>query len=184
MRQNLHRIFVALEVKPAVGRELLRAEHWIDEQSRSLISWQQIEDLHITLVPPWYGDDNEVAQVARILKSIEYAPFTVEVSRISLGPNDKNPRLIWAEVKPSEALAKLKNKIHTVLDIKAEDREFRPHITLTWLNEEMASRLMDMKLDRVVNIKYEAEAVLLMESRMNKGSHRYDVLQSIKLEFE
>ncbi len=183
MPKNLHRIFVALEVKKVIANALVREEEWIDKELGTLINWIQPEDMHITLVPPWYADDNQVAQTIQHLKAAEYIAFGVDLKRITFGPNEKKPNVVWVEIAPNEALTQLKNKVEKLLNVKVDEREFRPHITLAWLSDDDKSKLKGVGLDRKLKLAYEAEAVLVMES-VKEGSHRYDVLQKIGFEYD
>lgn len=90
------RIFVAIPIPEDVGREINR---WQKRHGMWNIRWIQPRNLHITLVPPWYVTDDELAPVVKIIASAttDFAPFAVAFINVLFGPPGQPPRLIWAE---------------------------------------------------------------------------------------
>jgi 2'-5' RNA ligase len=93
------------------------------------VKWTNLDDLHITLVPPFCTI--EIEKLINVLNSYKFPKaFEIKSKLISYGPNKKNPRLIWLEIEKNEDLYNLKKEIYKSLSLKLSNQEFIPHITL------------------------------------------------------
>ncbi len=93
------------------------------------VKWTSLDDLHITLVPPFCTIDLD--KLVSVLKDYSFPEaFEIRIKIVSYGPNKESPRLIWALMEESESLYNLKKEIYKSLNLKLPEQKFLPHITL------------------------------------------------------
>jgi 2'-5' RNA ligase len=124
------RLFVALELPETVKQRLVMlgggipGARWLDEGQ-----------LHLTLRFIGEVTENVAHDIDDTLVGLRAPAFTLELA----GTGEfggKNPRALWAGVRPNEALLHLQKKIETALQrigLAAEERKFTPHVTLARL---------------------------------------------------
>ena len=88
---------------------------------------------HITLVPPFWMDEEKEQQLIADVDMISSAvkPFTVAINNFSAF----KPRTIFVDVRVDETLRSLKETVDTFFataeyKVKIDDRPFHPHITI------------------------------------------------------
>lgn len=155
-----------------------------------ILSWQKRQDLpvhwiteknlHLTLVPPWYIENQE--KLIKKLKSLkEVLPFYVDFNEIKFGPSPKKPRLIWAEGETPPELFTLRQKLYQKLKKIPEGRRFKTHFTIARFNPKQFSVFPIKKLSEKVHWKDKINYFYLMESRLKRTGADYQVLEKIKL---
>jgi 2'-5' RNA ligase len=124
------RLFVALALPEPVKTSLsllgggVPGARWLDD-----------DQLHLTLRFIGEVEENVAHDIDDTLVGLRAPAFTLELA----GTGEfggKNPRALWAGVKPNEALLHLQKKIETALQrigLPAEARKFTPHVTLARL---------------------------------------------------
>lgn len=177
MNQNLKRIFVALPISLEFQNEILKFQKKFKNLNTR---WIDGKNLHLTLVPPWYEKD--INLVLEKLKSLEgqFVNFKIRFNLIELGPNQFNPRLIWAVGDRPKELLNLRLKILEVLNQKPENREFKTHLTLARFNSNQ--KFNNLKIKENFFWEEEFREFVLMESHLLKSGAEYEVLERIKLE--
>lgn len=121
------RLFSGIEIPEDIRLELANLR-----QPLPSTRWLEPENLHLTL--RFVGDVTLpiAREFAANLSSINFDPFPVElVGLATFGGGD--PRVIYAAVKPNEALmdlARANEKAARQAGLKPESRRFVPHITL------------------------------------------------------
>jgi len=179
-----HRIFVTLGVSEKLKKaifdweESFRKEH---PETWSQIRWLTPENLHITLVPPWYEDDEGVEKTKELLHSVEKRSFSLDFRQISYGPNPKQPRLIWIEGQTSKDLIELKDNILSVLDRRPENRLFRLHLTIARFRPEKFGSFSPKRIEETLIFREESAAILLMESHLLRSGSEYVVLERFSI---
>ncbi|QQG45267.1 MAG: hypothetical protein HYW89_04710 [Candidatus Sungiibacteriota bacterium] len=90
------RVFIAIPVPENMKK---KAGEWQKKHADLKVRWIKPENLHITVIPPWYVDENQLYEVARLLpftlKGLE--SFPILFSKVLLGPPGQQSRLLWAE---------------------------------------------------------------------------------------
>lgn len=124
------RLFVAVGVPDDVAEGLLRLQGGVPGAR-----WQSREQLHLTLRFIGETGGARAGDIDDALAVIDAPAFTLELHAVgSFGGRD--PRQLWAGVRPNEALVHLQRKIETVLQrvgLAPEQRKFAPHVTLARL---------------------------------------------------
>jgi len=119
------KIFIGVKLSSDLQKKILA---WQEKHSDFKVRWLKPENLHLTLVPPWFEENiEEVKEKMSLLKG-ELRPFILKFDKITIGPNGKHKRLIWLEGKGEEYknLAKKMQKYFSVED----KREILPHVTI------------------------------------------------------
>jgi len=133
------RLFYALELSQATRDKLADL---IDTMQKGIMfsganpSWVKAESIHLTIKFLGWTDDTLlpaiIEQTEAALEGME--PFAFSVRGVSVFPNPRLPRVIWAGVrKADEELARLHAQIEDsmqTLGFAPEERAFHPHLTL------------------------------------------------------
>lgn len=174
------RIFVAIHVPDQIKKEILS---WQEKHSFLSVRWIKPENLHITLVPPWYADNQGVEETVGILekKTENFNSFPVDFSQVNYGPDKNRPRLIWAEGDTPKEFGDLKADIEDSFLLnesigfrKKEKRPPKLHLTIARFN--FLKNLVS--LDGLVNWSFQTDTVEILESKLKKTGAEYSVLRS------
>ncbi|TCS95956.1 RNA 2',3'-cyclic phosphodiesterase [Hazenella coriacea] len=129
------RCFVAIPI-PLSIQELLK--DWMDHH-RSVYSfhkWVHPQDLHITLQFLGACTIQQIEQVKLALDQVvrEESSFIMGLDHLGTFGSPKQPRILWMGVEGNlDRLHQIQQKVMTTLaplGFPAEDRPYRPHITL------------------------------------------------------
>jgi len=134
------RLFVALPVPDDVAQGLMLLQGGVPGAR-----WLNRDQLHLTLRFIGEVDGVQAADIDDALAGISAPGFTLELHSVgSFGGRD--PRQLWAGVRPNEALMHLQRKIETALQrigLAPEPRKFSPHVTLARLKASPRAKLME-----------------------------------------
>lgn len=180
------RVFIAINLPESIRKKLsdLRTR-WPDLPCR----WINPENLHLTIIPPIYLDDDELSRVMVSVSSelSSFPPFTLEFEKLTYGPPSKPGRMIWAMGKPSKELAALKKAASKAIlaasvPFMEESRQLVPHITLCRM-EEKEWRQYEPKplIDERLEFDVEVSSAEAMESKLKRGGAEYAILESMPL---
>jgi 2'-5' RNA ligase len=121
------RLFVALRIPEAVRERLVALQGGVPGAR-----WANSDQMHLTLRFIGEVDGNVAHDIDDALAAIRAPAFTLELAGVGEF-GGKNPRALWAGVRPNEALLHLQKKIETALQrigLPAESRKFSAHVTL------------------------------------------------------
>lgn len=181
-----HRIFIAIPCSDRIrGTITAYQERW-----RFLpVRWTAPRNLHLTLLPPVYLMDDEIAGIIGTLRAAvsQNRPFDITFKNFTLAPPGKPPRMIWLEGEPQPALTALRNAAATAFPAAAERRALTPHITIArmhpaeWKRYSPPDRAGKPDIAEAVKIKMPIEAVAVMESILHRNGAEYSALELIPL---
>jgi 2'-5' RNA ligase len=122
------RVFIGLPVDKVLkdAADLFRIAH-----GGLTVRWIKPENLHLTLVSPWKCENIE--PVCAVLKRVadENAAVDVLFDKLSFGPDERRPRLLWATGKAPKALVRLQSMLLDASVLSDEAcRPFLLHLTL------------------------------------------------------
>lgn len=137
--------FIGISVPHSVGRLLSGIEVPGDKETTS--------SLHITLL--CFADNVPISDIAKSMEAAyevisKIKPFLVSVSTVScFSPKKDKPTPIIAKVQ-SDELMELNKKLKKAFDKDKIEyskvfKDYKPHITLSWHNEE----IKDFKIDKL-----------------------------------
>ena len=138
------------------------------------VRWIPPENLHVTLVPPWYCDDT--GEVCRKLHDHldGIGAFDVCFNLISVGPTARKPRLIWASGGAHRGLGELQAILSGLVDPAAAPagRTFLLHVTLARMKGREKVRFSPEEVDWRIRL----DSVCLYESILLPSGAEYRVL--------
>lgn len=170
-----YRVFIAHMISNRLGRKIFEIQK---KYTSPTLRQTSVENLHITLVPPWY-----VYNTTSIIKTLssevqKYKPFQINFTELLLGPNKKHPRLIWITASTSAAFETLTKKLNKVLERTDEERKLVPHVTIARFIKHTKPDLAPISQE--LNWHEEISSVSLIASYLQKGGARYEILETWK----
>jgi 2'-5' RNA ligase len=172
------RIFVALPMSSAITQAVAE---WRAEHGSLPVHWVDGKNLHMTIVPPWNEEDADRA--ADILRTIEgsIGGFNAKFTRVTYGPTQRKPRLIWASGESPDQLFILKHSAERTLGRVPETRPFRMHVTVARFRPEEFANFPVQKLSEEISWKESFSSFVLMESHLTPAGTTYEVLAEFPL---
>ncbi len=146
------RVFVAIDVPQDVRRALGDLIEKLEKLGRGA-RWMRPEGIHITLKFVGEVPDEVVEKVKPILAGVHF-PSPVQMSFRETGffPNARHPRVFWAGIEATPNLAWIAGEIERRLEpagIAAENRSFRPHLTLARIKSEEGLAKLRTAIDQL-----------------------------------
>lgn len=175
----MKRIFIAIKMSQKIQQE---AEKWKAEFLNLPVRWIPADNLHITLIPPWDEDEENIEIIANALEKIQgkISPFEIRFNNITYGPNPFSPRLIWAEGRAAEDLIKLQREVENLLYVKL-DRKFKLHLTLARFRQEDYVNFAIKNLNEKIDWIEKVDSICLIESILKPEGAEYVVLERVSL---
>jgi len=126
------RLFTGIALPADVSENL----EWLIERLKptAKIKWGRVANLHITtkFIGEW--PESRLGELQRALAALTARDsFPVGVRELGWYPNEREPRVLWAGVEAPDGLPGLAADTSRCLEplgIKAERREYSPHLTL------------------------------------------------------
>lgn len=185
----MKRIFIALKVE--AGETLLNLISALKSgMNKDVIKWTNPDNIHITLA--FLGDTEEITikAIGSMLneKCKGSGEFELFIKGAGVFRNLKDPRIIWTGIDPSEKLNHLNAIIMNGLNglnIKLEDRPFKPHLTLGRIkhlndSEKLKALIEQFQYSEIQLVPI--NEVILFESILLKSGPVYKPLAKFKLE--
>jgi len=90
---NNKRIFIGIKIPESLAAQMAI---WQKSYSKLPVRWITPQNLHVTLVPPWYQDESELPTLFKRVKmgARDFPSLKVVFDSVEYGPNPKSPRLI------------------------------------------------------------------------------------------
>ena len=181
------RIFIAINIPEEIKNELISYQKELASLSAR---WTPKENLHITLVFIGEINSSEVSEVLRVAREIAkgHSSFYLKLNKITLGPPNKPPRMVWAQGESNSLVTALKNELEEAF-LKSskisynqkEKRPYRPHITLARFKKEQLFKPPALKIDKDIDCSFLVDKIEVMESNLEPSGAKYLILESIKL---
>jgi 2'-5' RNA ligase len=176
-----HRIFLGVPCPGEIQRLIAAYQkrwHFLP------VRWIPLQNLHLTVLPPVYLTDDEIAKmITSLKKEIGQIPaFEILFERFLLAPPGKPARMIWLAGKPQLALNRLREAAKAVFPAGDENRPLIPHITIARMQPADWKRYLPKpNIEEVLEIKMPVEKIALMESILKRGGAEYSILELIPL---
>ncbi len=173
------RVFVGIKVSPPLKKVIA---NWSALHKNLPVRWIEDANLHLTLIPPWYVQSNEVEKIIKTLEPLKKGlpPISLHFNEISFGPDRKKPRLIWATGQSGSEISVLKKNLNMTLGTKEESRTFIPHLTIARFRTESFQTFPVKHLDEKILWKEKAENFTLFESVLRRSGAQYKILHEFK----
>lgn len=143
------------------------------------------QNWHLTL--RFLGLVDEVT-AERVMAEVSSAalgpPFEISLSRLGAFPGARKATVLWVGISKGvgrlSTLAELTEEAAQAAGLSAEDRPFRPHLTLARIRPPQdVTRVVDESAD--MGIRWRCDRVVLYESHLGAGPPRYEPLESFEL---
>jgi 2'-5' RNA ligase len=160
------KIFIEINVPSQLKKRLAqRIAPWQDLP----IKWLKEESLHITAAFVGYVDESVLPEICeKVSSAVEnFESFELDFDSIELGPDSRDPKMVWLTGKPSVELGMLNEAILRALGMQAQShKEFRPHVTLGRIRKLKWDELVQKPIiSEKLHIAMSVDSVLVMESK-------------------
>jgi 2'-5' RNA ligase len=183
------RLFIAVNFPDSVRRAVADGARRVRE-AVSGVRWTSTEQLHITLKFLGECDERAADAVGGMLGVVcaHHRPFAVGIGGLGAFPNLQRPRVVWTAARDGGRLVALARDIEReceALGFAAEDRPFRPHLTLGRAKDGLSSAESDALAALAAQPERRVEAqvatVELMQSVLSGAGARHSVVASVPL---
>ena len=135
------------------------------------------EKMHITFEFFKDLDELEVAEIKTFLEALDTKPFEVKMKGLGAFPSKSFIRVLWAGIDSSE-IKQLFEKVSENSIDSDNDHEFRPHITLSRVNDlkKTEKKKVHQALHDYSDLCFDsftADKLVLYESEMTSEGSRY-----------
>jgi len=171
------RLFIAINCSEEIQLKYLKIK---SKLSNLNVVWLQPSDIHTTLVPPWWENEESVYMVQKKLESLSKLLKKCQIGfgSIRYGTTPNNPRLIWAGGESNTDLSLLKNQVDREFNDKKDSRPFFPHVTLARFKNKEFVNFPIKDLDLRIKWKQNVDAISLMESLGSRREKRYRIISN------
>lgn len=138
---------------------------WQKKNAHLPVRFISPDNLHLTVLPPWYADPQRVIAKLRNFSS-DVKPFTLHFHTI-----EKRPRLVWVKGEFSTELAELAQSLAIFLHRTTEKRPLVPHITLARYKNRPFSFSKES-----VRWSLHVQSFILMKSTLSPQGANYQIL--------
>jgi 2'-5' RNA ligase len=175
------RLFVGLAIPDLAAEGLMLLQGGVPGAR-----WVTREQLHLTLRFIGEVDGRRLSDIEDALGSMPARGFAIELHGLGTF-GSREPRQLWAGVRPNEALMHLQRKIETALQrigLPAEPRKFTPHVTIAKLKAARRDRLMEFIQAHALyaSAPFEVNAFLLYRSTLTPNGSLYTVERDYPLD--
>ena len=192
-REGTVRVFVAVGLSQEARQQLIDAVDRVQREVPDGIQWADPGGMHLTLK---FLGNIPASGVRPLVKCTEqfsrnHQPFGLHLTGLGMFPNRRAPRVLWAGVDGDlDALSSLQQSAEgaiIALGYPAEERAFRPHITLgrprRSVSDAQRTRIAEVMLATKgpQPVSWRVESVEVMQSELHPSGARYTMLGSAPL---
>lgn len=157
--------------------------------SDSIVRWEKVEKLHLTLKFLGEIDPEEVEELKKIVTKIVkfFQPFDLEITGTGIFGPKSSPRVLWLGVRDcSGSLSELQRRLEVECrkaGFRGEDREFRAHLTIGRIRDPLKSfKVVERHLSRNFEARsFKVLEIAVYESLLSKEGSKYFLISSHKL---
>jgi len=182
---DTQRVFLAIlipdTVKQKIGRNVqkeittCKQAHWIPQKN-----W------HVTVLPPQYWNEDDIRYRMDVLQDrITQQPFSITLSKIELGPNKRNPRMVWVVGESSVEYDSCVKQVISILresEVEPErikqNRENIVHITLARFPAIFSSRMQ--WTDKIIHETFPVDHIELWHVDLKRTGAEYTQIGNIQ----
>lgn len=171
------RVFIGIKANEELQEKIIK---WQEKHRNLPVRFIKQENLHLTLVPPWY--ERKINHLVKSLKSFksQSSGFKIYFNKILYAPHPQ-PRLIWTEGDTPQALIKLRNALVKYLGKKKEKRQFRSHLTIARFKPEIFNSIKEYAIERQIDWSMNSCEITLFESKLSPSGANYEIIQRFKI---
>ena len=164
------RIFIGLSLSFTFKEKI---NEWKQLHLELPIHWRITQNLHLTLVRPWY--ERDLFRITKRFEQLSARKFNLEFTQVGSNTTRSGSGLVWIEANPTTELLELRKQLHAVVG-QATPFVFKPHITLgKWQGKEYLVSEQFSYSESMIQ-------VILYESFVHTKKTTYEPLVTIKLQ--
>jgi len=183
------RVFTAVNLPPDLRNQVSATQACL-KKSDARVSWVPTENLHVSLafIGNIYSQKSNEISNALDEAVLDRDPFEIDVHDLGTFGKKHSPRVIWVAVHNMKPLLELYERIKDLLaaiDVRLEDRAYKPHITLGRVKSNRnKSELLDAirQNEKCDFGKTTVSSVELMKSTLLPSGATYSILHSACLQ--
>jgi RNA 2',3'-cyclic 3'-phosphodiesterase len=180
----MKRIFIAVDISDQARAAAADYIESLRGEFRAVrVGWEKAEKLHLTLKFLGVCEERQLKDLEKIAAEItaEISRFTIRIADTGVFPNERNPRVLWVDVK--DAAGNLV-KIHGLLEAKCEKigfkreaRRFVPHLTIGRIKEPNKARDLAEKhlKNKFEPVEFQISEIVIYESKLLPAGSVYSV---------
>lgn len=187
------RAFIAIELPAELRQELTRLQAELKVDNRLRIKWVNPNGIHLTLkflgnIP--ISDTDRITQAmtdtARLI-----TPFYLKTETLGAFPNLKRAQVVWVglggETDKLKQLQQLIETNLTQLGFTAEQRQFKPHLTLARLGSEVSPAERQHLGEFIASTRFDmgermkVDSINLIRSQLTREGAAYSRISSAEL---
>lgn len=180
------RLFLSLEIPREICEAVLAEGKKVfteDDTNR----WEDLNKIHLTL--KFIGDvpKKMVNGINNSIQFIEnYASIKCSLTTFGFFPDQIEPRILWAGLKPDNSIFTLLNEINNELSkkfsIPVEWKKFKPHLTLLRIKTKLDQRTIGKIIAKELpQLQFIANKVILFQSLLQPSGSVYKEINNYKL---
>lgn len=170
------RLFVAVPIPPEVKEQLVERQQPIEG-----VRWEARNKLHLTLKFLGDTDPKQAHRLGTKLNNIAQPAFSISIKGVGYFPEGQHPKVLWAGIRQSKQLTRLKNSVEEVcveMGFEPDSRPFKPHITLgrnkgapkrdvmSFINQHKQLRIPEVKVQQFVLYESKLDTTGAKHSRL------------------
>lgn len=175
------RLFIAIPLPEPVKKQLADLQ-----QPMEGMRWQQEEQMHLTLKFLGSTDRTKARKLQEKLKQVGCLAFDMTLAGFGYFPEGGEPKVLWVGIDENEALNNLQHTVEHICistGFDAEDRPFKPHITIARVRgtskRDVHSFINQHKRFRIPEIP--VEEFVLYESKLDPEGATHHRLDTFRL---
>ncbi len=154
MDEKMIRAFLAIDPPEEILQEIGRIQERLQRMIRGEVRWVRPEAIHLTL--KFFGDipEGAIADIAAVVEkaAAAAAPLALSIGGAGVFPDQRRPRVLWLGMDGDvPRLLSLQKKVEEGLGIvgfPAEERPFRPHLTLARIKSSRGLTGLERALEK------------------------------------
>lgn len=183
------RTFLALDLDHGVRKQLADVASQLDTVE-AVVRWTRMDLLHVTI--KFLGDvrDEDLAEVCDVARHIasQIEPFDFAVERIISAPPHGHMRMVWVGIDDLTGrmahLHRLLDQAYATMGFKAENRCFRPHLTLGRIKSGKRVLQLRQAVTTMSEMKFgiqDADELIVYSSHLSPEGPTYTALATAPL---
>ena len=172
------RLFIGLPIPAELANALTRHARAIPLPKAR---WTPSENIHLTLVFLGEVAEQKLSSIKLELDELKTAPVPLRLIRLNTFPRGG---VLFAEVDPTAELLHLQEQMASRMaccGFPAEDRPYRPHITVARFHEPRLLSNSELILSALLQRSFSADTITLYRSSLTPKSPHYEILAQKKV---